>query len=183
VTVTSFKQPTSQELAHDFLWRIHRSAPERGKIGIFNRSHYEDVLVVRVENLVEKSVWKQRYDQINQFEALLTASGTRILKFYLHIDKEEQRERLQDRLDRPDKHWKFSIGDLDTRRKWSAYMAAFEDAIGRCNTAEAPWYIIPANRKWFRDYLILRTIIETMEDMGLEYPEAEAGLEHVVIPD
>jgi PPK2 family polyphosphate:nucleotide phosphotransferase len=183
VHVTSFKAPTSEELAHDFLWRVHQHVPGKGYIGIFNRSHYEDVLVVRVNNLMPEDVWQQRYDHINNFERLLTDSGTRILKFYLHISKDEQKERFQERLDNPDKHWKFSMGDLPVREKWNAYMEAFEAVLTRCNTAYAPWYIIPANRKWYRNLVVTRTIVETLESMNPQYPPAEPGLDEVIIPD
>lgn len=183
VRVTSFKQPSAEELAHDFLWRIHPHAPPRGYIGIFNRSHYEDVLVVRVNNLVEESVWKARYDHINNFERLLADSGTRILKFFLHISKDEQKERFQDRLDRPDKQWKFSMGDLPVREKWDDYMKAYEDVLTKCNTEYAPWHIVPADRKWYRNLVISQKIVETMESMDLRYPEPEEGLAEVVIPD
>ena len=181
--IASFKKPSEEELAHDFLWRIHKEVPAKGKIGIFNRSHYEDVLVVRVNNLVPKKVWQARYDHINNFEKLLVDSGSTILKFYLHISKEEQKERFQDRLDDPSKHWKFSKGDLPVREQWDDYMRAFEDAISHCNTDYAPWHIIPANRKWYRNYVILKAIVEAMEAMPLEYPPAEDGLEDVIIPD
>lgn len=181
--IASFKKPSEEELAHDFLWRIHKEVPTKGKIGIFNRSHYEDVLVVRVNNLVPKKVWQARYDHINNFEKLLVDSGTTILKFYLHVSKEEQKERFQDRLDDPSKHWKFSKGDLPVREQWDDYMRAFEDAISHCNTDYAPWYIVPANRKWYRNYVIIKTIVEVMEAMPLEYPPAEDGLDEVVIPD
>ncbi|GAB5490169.1 MAG: polyphosphate kinase 2 family protein [Phototrophicaceae bacterium] len=181
--IASFKKPTEEELAHDFLWRIHKEAPAKGKIGIFNRSHYEDVLVVRVNNIVPKKVWEARYDHINNFEKILVDGGTTILKFYLHISKEEQKERFQDRLDEPSKHWKFSKGDLPVREQWDDYMRAFEDAISHCNTDYAPWHIIPANRKWYRNYVITKTIVDAMEAMPLEYPEAEEGLDEIVIPD
>lgn len=183
VKVTSFKAPTPDELAHDFLWRIHHAAPPKGYIGIFNRSQYEDVLIVRVNNLVPEKVWKKRYDQINQFEKTLVENGTRILKFYLHISKAEQKERLQARLDDPTKHWKFSIGDLPVRAQWDLYMQAYEDALTKCNTEASPWHIVPANRKWVRNLVVIRTIVETLEDMKLKYPEPEAGLDKVVIPD
>lgn len=183
VYVTSFKAPTSEELAHDFLWRIHQHTPRKGTIGIFNRSHYEDVLIVRVNGLVPREVWEARYDRINQFERLLVDSGTRILKFYLHISKDEQKERLQERLDRPEKWWKFDPGDLATRERWDDYMTAFEDAIGRCNTDYAPWHIVPANHKWYRDVVITRTIVETLESMKVAYPEPKQDLSGVKIPD
>lgn len=183
VHVTSFKAPSAEELAHDFLWRVHRNAPSKGLIGVFNRSHYEDVLIVRVNQLVPESVWRKRYEQINAFEHLLAENGTRILKFYLHISKAEQKQRLEERLARPDKQWKFSLGDLPVRAKWDEYMRAYEDAINHCNTKDAPWYIVPANRKWYRDWVITRTIVHTLESMDLRYPKPEAGLDRVVIPD
>ncbi|HYG62562.1 MAG TPA: PPK2 family polyphosphate kinase, partial [Thermoanaerobaculia bacterium] len=150
VKVTSFKAPTDLELAHDFLWRIHSQVPADGELVIFNRSHYEDVLVARVRNLVPPDVWRRRYDQINDFERLLAETGTTILKFFLHIDKDEQKERLQARLDDPTKHWKFRRGDLDDRRLWDEYQRAYEEALSRTSTDHAPWYIVPANRKWYR---------------------------------
>ncbi|MFW5691509.1 MAG: polyphosphate kinase 2 family protein [Chloroflexota bacterium] len=183
VQVTGFKRPTSEELAHDFLWRIHQHTPPRGYIGIFNRSHYEDVLVVRVNELVPEAVWRARYDHINQFEKLLVDNGTRVLKFYLHISKDEQKQRLQDRLDDAEKHWKFDIGDLPVRERWDEYMRAFEDTLTHCNTTHAPWYVIPANRKWYRDLAVCRTIAETLEAMDPQYPPPAPGLEDVVIPD
>jgi PPK2 family polyphosphate:nucleotide phosphotransferase len=183
VRVSSFKVPTPEERSHDFLWRVHQRVPPAGYIGIFNRSHYEDVLVVRVDNLVPKKVWQARYDHINNFERLLTDGGVRVLKFYLHIDKDEQKERFQERLDNPEKHWKFASGDLDKRQQWGDYMAAYEDVLTRCNTAYAPWHIIPANRKWYRNLVITRAIVETLEAMKPQYPEPEAGLDQIVIPD
>jgi PPK2 family polyphosphate:nucleotide phosphotransferase len=183
VQVTSFKAPTADELAHDFLWRVHRYTPPKGYIGIFNRSHYEDVLIVRVNKLVPKKVWEARYDHINNFERLLAESGTRILKFYLHISKDEQKERLQSRLDNPDKNWKFAAADLAVRERWDDYMDAYQDAITRCNTDYAPWYIIPANHKWFRDLVVSRVIADTLEDMKPVFPKPEAGLDQIVIPD
>jgi len=181
VRVAGFKQPSDEELAHDFLWRIHQHVPEKGYIGIFNRSHYEDVLVVRVNNLVPKSVWSKRYDQINNFERMLADNGTRILKFYLHIDRDEQRERFEERLQRPDKNWKFSRGDLKVRAQWDEYMRAYEDVLYRCNTDYAPWFVIPANRKWYRNFVIMKTIIEALEDMNLTYPDPEPDLDKIVI--
>lgn len=183
VRVSGFKQPTEEELGHDFLWRIHHHTPQKGYIGIFNRSHYEDVLVVRVNNLVDKLVWEKRYDHINNFERMLADSGTRILKFYLHIDRDEQKERFEERLERPDKNWKFSRGDLKVRDQWDDYMAAYEDVLTLCNTEYAPWHIVPANRKWYRNFVIMNTIVETLEDMNLSYPVPEAGLDEIVIPD
>lgn len=183
VRVTSFKVPTAPELARDFLWRIHREVPPKGYIGIFNRSHYEDVLVVRVNRLVSRDVWRKRYDHINQFERLLADSGTRIIKFYLHISKDEQKRRFQERLDNPEKHWKFSMGDLPVREQWDEYMRAYQDALTHCNTDYAPWYIVPSNKKWYRDLVITRTIVETLEAMNPQYPPAEPDLDKVVIPD
>lgn len=181
--IANFKRPTDEELSHDFLWRVHQDVPPKGYIGIFNRSHYEDVLVVRVNKIVPKSVWGKRYDHINAFEKLLADSGVTILKFYLHINKDEQKERFQERLDDPAKHWKFSVGDLPVREKWDDYMRAYEDALSYCNTDYAPWHIIPANRKWYRNYIITKTIVEALEAMPLEFPEEEAGLENIIIPD
>ena len=183
VRVTSFKAPTAEELSHDFLWRVHQHTPPKGIIGIFNRSHYEDVLIVRVKNLVPPEIWKRRYTHINNFERLLAENGTRILKFYLHISKDEQIERFQERLDRPDKNWKFSKGDLVVREQWDNYMEAYEAALTRCNTDYAPWHIVPANRKWYRNYAITKTIVETLESMSLAYPSAEEGLDSIVIPE
>jgi PPK2 family polyphosphate:nucleotide phosphotransferase len=183
VQVTPFKVPTEEELAHDFLWRVHEAAPRRGMIGIFNRSHYEDVLVVRVHNLVPERVWRERYEHINNFERLLTESGVTIVKFFLHISKDEQAERLLDRQQRPDKQWKFSPGDLDERKLWGDYMTAFEDALTRCNTKDAPWYVIPANRKWYRNLAVSQILIDTMEKMGLQYPKPVDDIESYVIPD
>ena len=183
VRVTSFKAPSKEELSYDFLWRIHQHTPPKGYIGIFNRSHYEDVLVVRVNQLVEQSVWEKRYDHINNFERLLADNGTRILKFYLLISKDEQRERFQERLDIPEKNWKFSMGDLPVRERWDDYRAAYEAVLTRCNTEYAPWFIVPANRKWYRNYVITKTIVDTLKDMNLSYPEPEEGLDKVVIPD
>ena len=181
VRVTSFKRPTEEELAHDFLWRIHKAVPRRGMIGIFNRSHYEDVLVVRVHDLVSKSVWQKRYQHINNFERLLADNSVTILKFYLHISKEEQKERLQARLDTPHKRWKFDPRDLDERKLWADYMEAFEAALSKCSTAYAPWHIVPANKKWYRNLIISEKIVETLEGLKLKYPEPPAGLDGIVI--
>lgn len=183
VRVAAFKAPSLEELSHDFLWRVHPHVPPKGYIGIFNRSHYEDVLVVRVNQLVPESIWKARYDHINHFERLLADNGTRILKFYLHISKDEQKERLQERLDTPEKRWKFSSGDLPVRERWDEYMKAYEDLLTHCNTEYAPWTIVPANRKWYRDLVITTKIVETLTHMNPKYPEAEPGLDKIVIPD
>jgi len=181
VRVTSFKRPTEEELAHDFLWRIHRAAPRQGMIGIFNRSHYEDVLVVRVHNLVSTSVWQQRYEHINNFERLLADSGVTILKFYLHISKEEQKERLLARLDQPHKRWKFDPRDLDERKLWDDYMEAFEAVLSKCSTKVAPWHIVPANKKWYRNLIISEAIVKTLEGLELKYPEPMTDLDGIVI--
>jgi PPK2 family polyphosphate:nucleotide phosphotransferase len=183
VTVVSFKQPSAEELAHDFLWRVHKRVPGKGQIVVFNRSHYEDVLVVRVNNFVPQERWEKYYDHINDFEKTLAENGTRILKFYLHISKEEQKERLQARLDDPTKHWKFAIGDLKTREQWDDYMTAYEVLLTKCNTEYAPWHIVPANRKWYRNLVVTKTIVDALESMDLKYPPAEEGLDKVVIPD
>lgn len=181
VHVISFKAPSTLERSHDYLWRVHKAVPPKGMIHVFNRSHYEDVLVVRVDQLVPESVWQQRYEQINQFEKLLTDTGTKILKFYLHISKEEQKERFQDRLDEPEKHWKFSLGDLEKRKQWDDYRAAFNDALTKCSTEHAPWYIIPADQKWYRNWAISKIIFETLEEMNPQFPPEEPGLDQVVI--
>lgn len=171
VRVASFKKPTPQELDHDFLWRVHQQTPGKGEIVIFNRSHYEDVLVVRVHNLVPAAVWSRRYDHINDFERMLADEGTTILKFYLHISLAEQKERLQDRLDEPDKHWKFNPADLAERKLWPEYIAAYQEALSRTSTEWAPWYIIPANRKWYRNLVISTIIIEKLQSLKMAYPE------------
>lgn len=168
--VTSFKVPTADEAAHDFLWRIHKSVPERGEIGIFNRSHYEDVLVVRVHKLVPKEVWSKRYDQINEFESILAANGTRILKFFLHISKDEQKRRLLQRIDDPDRNWKLSEADFHERKFWDDYTNAYEHALAKCSTEDAPWFVIPANKKWFRNLAVSHIIAETLEDMNPKFP-------------
>jgi PPK2 family polyphosphate:nucleotide phosphotransferase len=179
--VVSFKQPSAEELDHDFLWRIHKAVPRRGNVGIFNRSHYEDVLVVRVHNLVPESVWRKRYDVINTFEQLLTEAGTKIVKCYLHISKDQQRRRLQARLENPHKRWKFSKGDLAERKLWRDYIEAYEAALTRCNTQHAPWHIIPSDRKWVRNLTVSNLLVETVKQMAPEFPPAEEGLEGVVV--
>jgi PPK2 family polyphosphate:nucleotide phosphotransferase len=179
--VIGFKAPTELELDHDFLWRIHQHTPSRGHVSIFNRSHYEDVLIVRVEELVPEAVWRARYDHINNFERLLADSGVTILKFYLHISKDEQKQRFQERLDRPEKNWKFNPGDLDTRAQWDDYMAAFEDVFNKCNHPWAPWYIVPANKKWYRNLVISTAIVEALEKLDMQYPAAPEGLDKIVI--
>ena len=181
VRVTGFKRPTEEELAHDYLWRVHRACPPRGIIGVFNRSHYEDVLVARVHGLAGKDAIEQRYRQINDFERHLAQNGTTILKFMLHISKDEQRERLQARLDEPHKNWKFNRGDLAERKRWKDYMDAFETAIRRCNTTWAPWYVIPADRKWYRNFAVAEIVRRTLEDLDLAFPPAGQDLEDVVV--
>lgn len=183
VEITSFKAPTPAELARDFLWRIHQRVPAKGMIGVFNRSHYEDVLVVRVHELVPKSVWKERYDHINRFEETLTEHGTIVLKFFLHISKNEQKERLEARRDDPAKQWKFNPGDLKEREYWDAYQEAYQDALSRCHTEKAPWHIVPANKKWYRNYIVTKTIIETLERLDLKYPAPPEGITQMVVPD
>ncbi|MEO8287584.1 MAG: polyphosphate kinase 2 family protein [Chloroflexota bacterium] len=181
--VASFKAPSPEELAHDFLWRCHQKTPGRGMITIFNRSHYEDVLVVRVKKFVPEEVWQQRYSLINDFERLLTENNTVVLKFLLHISKDEQKRRLQARIDTPEKEWKFASGDLVERALWDDYMAAYEDAINRCSTEYAPWYVVPANHKWYRNLVIARAITDTLEAMNPQFPPPEPDLKKIVIPD
>lgn len=171
VTVTAFKRPSEEELAHDFLWRVHMAAPRRGTIGIFNRSHYEDVLVGRVRNLAPKEAIEDRYRSINDFERLLTDNGTVVLKFMLHISKAEQAERLQERLDEPEKNWKFNAGDLEDRKLWSAFKKAYETALSRCSTEHAPWHIVPADRKWARNAIVAAIVRDTLETMDPRYPK------------
>ena len=180
--VSSFKVPSAEELAHDFLWRIHRRTPGKGEIGIFNRSHYEDVLVVRVHELVPEKVWRARYDQIVAFEDHLAANGVTIVKFFLYIDRDEQRERFQARFDDPTKRWKFSMGDLEERKHWDDYIAAYEDALSKTSTERAPWYVIPANHKWFRDAAVASILADTLEELDPRYPPAADLPAEVVIP-
>jgi PPK2 family polyphosphate:nucleotide phosphotransferase len=174
--VFGFKQPSKEELAHDFLWRAHLRTPGKGQVVIFNRSHYEDVLVVRVHNLVPKSVWSKRYDLINDFEKMLTANGTHILKFYLHISPQEQLSRFAQRLDDPARNWKISDSDYSERKLWPQYVEAYEDAMSLTSTKRAPWYVIPANHKWFRDLAISQIIADTMDEMGLKLPPAQVNI-------
>ena len=170
VKVASFKAPTPEELAHDFLWRVHQRVPAAGEIVIFNRSHYEDVLVVRVHSLVPESVWRRRYDQIRDFERLLTETGTTIVKLFLHLSREEQRRRLQERLDDPAKRWKFDPRDLAERARWDDYRAAFDEALARTSTDGAPWYVVPADRKWYRNLVALTILVETLRRLDLSPP-------------
>jgi PPK2 family polyphosphate:nucleotide phosphotransferase len=178
-TVTGFKQPTEAELAHDFLWRVHPHAPARGQVAVFNRSHYEDVLVVRVHKLVPKAVWSARYDLINEFERLLVANGTTILKFFLLISPEEQLERFKDRLDDPAKQWKISDTDYKERALWGDYVAAYEDMLRWCSTADAPWYVIPSNRKWFRNLAVSEIIADTLDDLKMKPPAPSVDIDAI----
>jgi PPK2 family polyphosphate:nucleotide phosphotransferase len=179
--VSSFKKPSEVELDHDFLWRIHQVVPRRGNIGIFNRSHYEDVLVVRVHSIVPKSQWSQRYELINEFEKLLHSCDTTVVKCFLHISKETQRERLQARLDDPNKHWKFNMGDLSERKLWDDYQEAYEAALSRCSTDHAPWHVIPSDRKWYRNLVVSELLKKTLEDLAPKFPEPEGDYDGVVV--
>jgi PPK2 family polyphosphate:nucleotide phosphotransferase len=176
-SVTSFKEPSRTELAHDFLWRVHQAAPEKGEIAVFNRSQYEDVLVVRVRGLAPEAVWSGRYAQINDFEALLAASGTQILKFYLHISPQEQLERFRDRLEEPERQWKISESDYTERVFWPEYAAAYEDVFAKTSTKTAPWYIVPANKKWYRNRVIAQIVADTLEGMGLKPPKPQVEID------
>lgn len=171
--VTSFKVPTGEELAHDFLWRIHKAVPRKGYIGIFNRSQYEDVLVTRVHNLVPPKVWERRYDLINEFEKLLTDNHVVLLKFFLHISKNEQEQRFTTRKDEPNKNWKISPADAKERKFWDEYQAAYQDALEKCSTRYAPWYVIPANKKWFRDLAVSQIIVDALEELNMKYPVSQ----------
>ena len=178
VKVASFKTPTALELSHDYLWRIHQHTPARGEVVIFNRSQYEDVLVVRVHSLVPEEVWSKRYEHINAFERMLCDEGTTILKFYLHIDLKEQAKRFLARVEDPTKQWKFNPGDLNERERWADYMQAYEDMLNRTSTAWAPWYVIPANKKWYRNWLIAKIVVKTLKDLDMRYPQPAEDLEH-----
>jgi PPK2 family polyphosphate:nucleotide phosphotransferase len=179
VRVVSFKRPAPSELDHDFLWRVHAKTPGNGEIAVFNRSHYEDVLVVRVHGLVDEKVWRKRYDQINAFEKTLTAAGTIILKFFLNISRDEQRKRLQERIDDPTKHWKFEHGDIEERKLWDDYMKAYEDMLEKTSTKHAPWYAVPSDAKWYRNLVIGAVIVETLESLEMEYPKVDLSSEVV----
>ena len=181
VKVASFKKPTPKELAHDYLWRVHAHTPGRGEITIFNRSHYEDVLVVRVHDLVPPEVWGRRYDHINAFEKTLADEGTTIVKFFLHISKAEQADRLRARLDTPHKRWKFSKADLAERARWDDYVAAYEAVLSQTSTAWAPWYVVPADRKWYRNLVISRVLVDVLEGLDMRYPDPEDDLEGIVV--
>ena len=178
-TVTGFKVPSKEEAAHDFMWRYHKATPGTGQVAIFNRSHYEDVLVVRVHDLVAKKIWSKRYEHINNFEKLLHDNGTHILKFYLHIDREEQLRRFKQRIDDPARHWKISEGDYAERPFWDAYTAAFEDLLGKCSTAHAPWFVIPSNHKWFRNLAISKIVVETLEKLGMQFPAPTVSIDEI----
>ena len=175
--VAHFGLPTAEERRHDFLWRIRRELPGPGYLGVFDRSHYEDVVTVRVDRTVEKRTWTRRFDAINRFEAQLVESGTRIVKVYLHISPQESRERLLARLDDPTKEWKFNPQDLHTRERWEEYLTAYEDALTRCTTDLAPWFVVPADRKWYRNWAVTRLLIEQLEEMGLRWPEPDFDVE------
>lgn len=176
VRVASFKVPTPVEMAHDYLWRVHAQTPGKGEMVIFNRSHYEDVLVVRVHSLVPDEVWKKRYDQINEFERLLVDEGTTVLKFFLHISKDEQKGRLLERIETPEKNWKFNPGDLDARKLWDQYSEAYEDVLNKTSTDWAPWYIVPADKKWFRNVLISSILVDTLKGFNMKYPVPKEDL-------
>jgi PPK2 family polyphosphate:nucleotide phosphotransferase len=171
--VVSFKKPTSDELDHDYLWRVHRQVPVKGEVVVFNRSHYEDVLIVRVHDLVPREVWKKRYEQINCFERMLADEGTVILKFFLHISKEEQRARLEARIQDPSKRWKFQQGDLDERELWKEYQRAYQDVLEKTSTGWAPWYVVPANQKWYRNYVVGSVVADTLRGLQLRFPEPD----------
>lgn len=175
--VAAFKAPSKDELAHDFLWRVHREVPPKGYIGIFNRSHYEDVLITRVHGWVSDKVVKRRFDQIKEFEELLIESGTVVLKFFLHISKDEQKERLQARIADPEKRWKWNAGDLEERKLWDEYLKAFEDVISATSTEQSPWYIVPANRKWYRNLVVADRVVNALENMKLKTPPAPEGVD------
>ena len=181
VKVTSFGVPTDNERAHDYLWRVHQHAPADGEVGVFNRSHYEDVLVVRVKGLAPSSVWRKRYTQIRNWEQMLVDEGTTIVKLYLNLSNEEQRERLQDRVDSPDERWKFRLGDLDDRKLWPDYMQAYHDALVRTSTPSAPWYVVPADRKWVRNLAVAKILRHTIAQLDPQVPPPEAGVEGVKV--
>ncbi len=181
VRVHSFKAPTELELKHDFLWRVHAETPAQGEITIFNRSHYEDVLIVRVHDLVPEDVWRARYEHIRAFETLLHDANTRVVKLFLHISKDEQRARLQERVDLPEKRWKFNAADLAERKRWGDYQQAFADAIAETSTTHAPWYIVPGDRNWYRNWAVLTILVETLREMDPKYPPAPEGVEGTVV--
>jgi PPK2 family polyphosphate:nucleotide phosphotransferase len=175
--IASFKTPSEKEMDHDFLWRIHQEVPAKGQIGIFNRSHYEDVLITRVHGMISDRVAKRRFDQIKEFEELLTENGTAVLKFFLYISKDEQKQRLLERVQDPEKRWKFNEGDLEERKLWGNYLRVFEDVISKTSTDSAPWYLVPANRKWFRNLLVAHVVVEALEAMKLGCPKPAADMD------
>jgi len=177
--VTSFKAPSTEEADHDFLWRVHRAVPPSGEVAIFNRSHYEDVLAARVRKLVPKNVWTRRYDRINGFEQLLTDSSVVVVKFFLHISKDEQRRRFEERLRDPTKQWKLSPSDFEDRKQWDDYVAAYEDALTRCSTSDAPWLIVPADKKWFRNFAVSRILVETLEALDMRFPKPTVDVSRI----
>lgn len=179
--VTSFKAPSQTELAHDYLWRIHRAVPHLGNIGIFNRSHYEDVLIVRVHRLVEKAIWSKRFHQINEFERALTENGVTILKFFLHISREEQKKRFLARIEDSSRNWKLSLPDFEERKHWDDYIDAYEEALSRCSTPWAPWHVIPSDKKWFRNHMVAKLIVDALDDMKLKYPAPTVDVSKVVL--
>jgi PPK2 family polyphosphate:nucleotide phosphotransferase len=181
IVSTSFKTPSAVELAHDYLWRVHQAVPARGYLGIFNRSHYEEVLIVRVHGLVPAAKIEQRYEQINAFEKQLSENGITILKFYLHISKDEQKQRLQERIDDPKKRWKFNAGDLEERAWWDQYMEAYDIALRRCSTPWAPWYVIPADRNWYRNAAVAHILRQTLEGLDLKYPKPTGDFSKIVV--
>ena len=181
VRVYSFKKPSKEELAHDYLWRIHKAVPPNGMIHVFNRSHYEDIIVPAVHGIADESVWRTRFEQINEFESFLAANGTKILKFYLHLSPDEQKKRFIDRLERPEKHWKFSSEDLEKRKHWNDYMQVFEEILGKCSKSVAPWYVIPADQKWYRNLAIARTIVDSLENMNPQFPAPEDDISSIVV--
>jgi PPK2 family polyphosphate:nucleotide phosphotransferase len=178
-SIYGFKAPSAEELAHDYLWRVHKATPAKGHVAVFNRSHYEDVLVVRVHELVPEEVWSKRYDEINNFEKELVDSGTHIVKFYLHIDKEEQLSRFKQRIDDPNRHWKISESDYTERDYWDEYQKAYEDTFNKCSTGYAPWYILPANHKWFRNLVVSQILVETLESFNMRFPPPTVNIAEI----
>ena len=181
VSVVSFKKPTPEEMDHDYLWRVHEHVPGKGEIVIFNRSHYEDVLVVRVDGLAPPDVWRKRYDHINDFERMLVDEGTTIRKIFLYISPEAQKDRLQSRLDKPQKRWKFNPADLEKRKQWDDYLQAYEDVLNKTSTDWAPWYVVPSDRKWYRNLVVASVLVETLRGLNMRYPAAVEGLDRIVI--
>lgn len=181
VRIASFKAPTAEELDHDYLWRVHQEMPGKGEIVVFNRSHYEDVLITRVHGWIDDRTAKRRFRQINDFEAMLVEEGTIILKFFLHISKDEQKRRLQERLDDESKTWKFNLGDLEERKKWAEYQGAYQDVLNATSSPHAPWYVVPADRKWVRDLYVSSVLVRALEQLEMRYPDPPAGLEKIVI--